>query len=943
MQFSDLLSTFRTELLASLEPMPDWLTALAAREEDGNAAQEAVASYGECMQRSSETAAMLGLDGLAAFFAQRGENAILLAMSGNLERIMHEADWPEFVQAYLANPCPDNSAPLAQWLLEICADEEQSEAVMCLLAQEIQIPPDLIAQRERRIYGAHELALQAPADVDHKVYEAFVNDAPEQAARVSQLLARYFSSSEEPALNEARRIVHTFKGTANIIGIVGIGRFAHALEDLLDRLAEKPADTIVPAPLRQLCSEAADGMEFLVDAHLLRQDAAPETLDLMQRIGDWEYALSTSGWEEAQSTFAALERAAPVAEIDSSVQVTSGPSADAAPSVATTAVDEENRPTVRIAVDTVDALLRASSELAVQVAQLKEQLTQINLRSSQLTAEHSDAQRSVQALQLAVDTHSMRQAAVAGGSVDPLEMDRYNELSSLARMTAESVDDARAVGQGFTGWIAQTDAVLATQAQLQKRIQSMILDTRMVTAGALSARLARAVRQTARTSEKDVAFAFYGENIALDADVLDALAAPLIHILRNAVDHGIEPTALRADTGKPVQGQVQVRFARVGARVELTVSDDGGGYDFAAIRDKAIGRGLIGAADVLDHDSLAQLTLLPGFSTAERVTETSGRGVGMDVVAESVRKLNGQLQINSVPGEGTRMVIRVPASLAMMHLLIVQTAAGRFAIPSSSIDQALAPGLARLDTHNNEHSLHLAGRTFAVRLLSEQMGVAADSQPDQCAWILLDVDRKPFAIGVEALATTREAIVRKPGRMAGHAGLLGATLDINGTVLPVLDLAGMVRHESQNSRNQLQVLARKAQRTWVMVVDDSVSVRRSLTQLLEDAGYAVCQARDGLDALSQLNNQPVRLVLTDLEMPEMNGIDFTRNLRSRADTDGVPVVMITSRSTDKHRDMAKAAGVDHYLVKPYTDQVLLDLVRRLTNQQRTALEALAAE
>jgi CheY-like chemotaxis protein len=317
--------------------------------------------------------------------------------------------------------------------------------------------------------------------------------------------------------------------------------------------------------------------------------------------------------------------------------------------------------------------------------------------------------------------------------------------------------------------------------------------------------------------------------------------------------------------------------------------------------------------------------------------------VGMDVVAESVRKLNGQLHIHSAPGEGTRIVIRVPASLAMMHLLIVQTAAGRFAIPSSSIEQALAPGLGRLDTHSNERRLHLADKAFAVRMLSEQMGHVADALPAQCAWMLLDVDRKLFAIGVEALVTAREAIVRKPGRMAGHPGLLGATLDINGTVLPVLDLAGLVRHESNSASDQLQVLARKVQRTWVMVVDDSVSVRRSLTQLLEDAGYAVCQARDGLDALSQITKQPVRLVLTDLEMPEMNGIDFTRNLRSRSDTNHVPVVMITSRSTDKHRDMAKAAGVDHYLVKPYTDQVLLDLARSLTNQQRNGFEALAAE
>jgi chemotaxis protein histidine kinase CheA/ActR/RegA family two-component response regulator len=938
MQFSDLLSTFRVELAASLEPLPEWLTAFAAREEDSESAESAVGSYAECMQRSSETAALLGLEGLAAFFAHRGESGIELAMGADLERIMHEADWPALVDTYLENPGPETAIALAQWLMEFCAEDAQSESVVCLLANEIEVPADLVSAREQRIYTHDDLVLAAPRDVDHKVYEAFINDAPEQAARASALLSRYFVSSEDSALNEARRIVHTFKGTANIIGIVGIGRFAHALEDLLDRLAEKPADTLVPDGLRRLCMEATDGLESLVEAHLARQHAARGTLELLQRLADCEYGLSTSGWNDFDAVAATSTQ--PVSETSASSQSVSAGNPSPAPAISGT--DEETRPTVRIAVDTVDALLRASSELAIQVAQLKEHLASMQTRNQQLTVEHNDAQRSVQALQLAVDTHSMRQAAASGSNVDPLEMDRYNELSSLARMTAESVDDARAVGQGIAGWISQTDSVLAAQAQLQKQIQGMILSTRMVTAGTLSARLARAVRQTARSSDKDVAFEFQGESVALDADVLDALAAPLIHVLRNAVDHGIERTNVRTDAGKSAEGMISVRFARAGARVELTVSDDGGGYDFAAIRAKALDRGLIGESDDLDDDALAQLTLLPGFSTAMRVTETSGRGVGMDVVAESVRKLNGQLHIMSVPGVGTQITIVVPASLAMMHLLIVQTAAGRFAIPSSSIDQAVAPGLASLDTNGKQATLRLGEQTFAAHLLAERLGAAADAPAQQCGWLLLQVERKPVAVGVEALVTTRESIVRKPGRMTGHPGLLGATLDINGTVLPVLDLAALLRRGSGAMADSVHTLARKVQRTRVLVVDDSVSVRRSLTQLLEDAGYAVNQARDGLDALTQLNRQPVSLVLTDLEMPEMNGIDLTRNLRSRADTQNTPVVMITSRSTDKHRSMAKTAGVDQYLVKPYTDQALLDLVSELTKDQLLQAQPIAA-
>jgi chemosensory pili system protein ChpA (sensor histidine kinase/response regulator) len=941
MQFPELLRTFQSELDASLAALPEWLTAFAAREEDPESAQLAVQAYADCMERSSETAALLGLEGLAAFFMYRGEGALTLALEASLDRIMGEADWPALVEQYLQDPGPDCAMPLAEWLMELCAQDEQADTVVCLLAQEIQIPGDLIAEPERHVFEGRDIDITRPQDVDAKVYDAFVSDAPDQAAKTSVLLNRYFSTNDSAAMSEARRIVHTFKGTANIIGITGIGRFAHALEDLLDRLASKPEDKAIPAALKHLCLEATDGLESLVEAHLARQQAPAGTLDLMQRVSDWEYALATDGWETAHQNVvapAAADIPIGIARNDTDT----APDQSASAMVAAPA-EEDTRPTVRIAVETVDALLRATSELAVQVGQLKSQLSSMQTRNVQLAAEHADAQRSVQALQLAVDTHSMRQAAVSGASVDPLELDRYNELSSLARMTAESVDDARAVGQGIGEWITQADSVLAAQAQLQKQIQGMVIGSRMVAAGSIASRLARAVRQTARTAQKEVAFEFEGESVTLDADVLDALAAPLIHILRNAVDHGIEHSTQRGKRSKPQEGHISVRFARVGARVELTVTDDGGGYDFDAIREKALARGLIKNSDTPDNTALTQLTLLPGFSTASRVTETSGRGVGMDVVAESVRKLNGQLHIASLPGAGTQIAIRVPASLAIMHLLIVQTAAGRFAIPSSSIDQALAPGLGTITSNGSGQSLHANGKDFAIQMLAQCMGAQSSTAPEHCAWLLLEVDRNPVAVGIETLLTTRETIVRKPGRMAGHPGLFGATLDINGTVLPVLDLSGLLRHFSNaDARSQLTI-ATKAQRKHVLVVDDSVSVRRSLTQLLEDAGLAVVQARDGLDALGQLNREQISTVITDLEMPEMNGIDLTRNLRARADTASVPVVMITSRSTDKHRDMATAAGVDHYLVKPYTDQALLDLVFRLTNStEETVLDQAAA-
>lgn len=939
MRFQDLLATYRTELAASLEALPEWLFALASTEQDPQASHQALGAYTECLQRSAETAAMLGLDGFAAFCMWRSDEVCNIALSGDATLAQREALWPQLADLYLQEATPQSATDLRAWITQECADHPQSQLVSDLLDQPVQPPADLLPQKERQVFSLDDLSLTTPGDVDVQVYDAFVQDAPEQAATVSVLLANYFATQDTQALSETRRLVHSFKGTAHIVGIRGIGRFAHAFEDLLDRLAEKPEPVQIPHELHTLCIDSADALESLIEAHLTQQPASQSTVILMQQMSNWDFALTTGGWENASS-------AAPSPELTAqpgfTQTATANPSAQA-PESTPSALQDDSKPSMRVPVDTLDALLRSSSEMAGQLVQLKEHLASMAARQAQLQRQHEDAQRRVQALQLAVDTHSMRQAAASGTSIDPLELDRYNELSSLARMSAEAVDDAKAVGQSMGNWALSTDNWLVEQAQLQKQMQQLILGTRLVTAQALSSRLARAVRQTARTSGKQVEFVFEGGNVALDTDVLDALVAPLVHILRNAVDHGIEVAPAREAAGKTAAGTIHVRFARVGARLELSVDDDGAGYDYAAIRAKAIARGLLHADAKPANDELAQLTLLPGFSTAAALTETSGRGVGMDVVAETVRRLNGQLRIASLPGLGTQVLIRVPASLALMHLLIVQTAAGRFAVPSSSLEQVLAPGLAKLHNESGQALLRFGDKQFARKALSELLGSTLERPLQECAWLLLDLDGQPVAIAAESVVTTRESVVRRPGRLAGHPGLLGATHDSTGAVLPVLDLPGIVRTGTVAASMGRRLSKREDLRTRVLVVDDSVSVRRSLTQLLEDAGYAVASARDGLDALGQTERFVPHVVLTDLEMPEMNGVDFTRNIRASEHAANTPVIMITSRSTDKHRAMAFAAGVNEYVVKPYTDQSLLELVQRLGGSTfDRGIEALAA-
>lgn len=939
MDFQDLIATFRAELATSAESLPDWIAAMADGVDAADdpqvaaAADDALASYVDMLQRSSETASMLGLEGLGAFMAHRAACVAMPPEPLNAEQLFAELQWFELADAYLQQPGEQSAMPLCIWLADHAAGDADADAVVVLLAQEVAIPDELLETPERRQFAAEALSLQVAQDVDPAVYGAFANDAPAQAGQASAALQAYFRSEDadaaEAALASARRIVHTFKGTASMVSVRGIGTFSHAFEDLLDRLAQKKPDIAIPDGLKAVCIDAADMLESMVEAMIAAAPVPRGAMAALQRVADWEYVLAAAGWNGAEEMLAGL----PALVHEEPAET---PRLELAASVANNGPVDDSRPSVRVPLDVIDALLRASGETAVFVSRLKQALQHLGERDAQLGGQHRTAQMRAQAMQLAVDTQSSRQAARSGSDMDALEFDQYNELSSLSRLLSESVDDARVLGLQVQPWIAQVENLLSDQSRVQKQMQQTVLATRLNQAQALSARLARVVRQTARMAGKEALFSLEGGEVALDSDVLDSLAAPLVHLLRNAVDHGLEPADVRLAQGKPADGSVLVRFTRVGARVELDVIDDGRGFDYDAIRRKAITRGLLAADEVVDQNRLASFVTLPGFSTAQTVTDISGRGVGMDVVADSVRRLGGQLRIESVPGQGTRMQIRVPASLALMHMLIVQTSAGRFAVPSAQIDTALAPGIAEIHTGSDgKQKLVARGTQYRAISLASRFGGIPNRAAGQCSWLLLDVDGEPTAVAVEQLVTARDALMRKIVRLEGHTGLLGGTIDLSVHMLPVLDLPALVRIDT-TAPLIAQAVRQAAEPAKILVVDDSVSVRRALAQLLEDAGYAVMQARDGLDALTQMGKRTPLMVLTDLEMPEMNGIDLTRNLRADPRTEHVPVVMITSRSTGKHRELAHAAGVSEYLVKPYVDQTLLDLIAELARNKSEA-------
>jgi len=519
---------------------------------------------------------------------------------------------------------------------------------------------------------------------------------------------------------------------------------------------------------------------------------------------------------------------------------------------------------------------------------------------------------------------------------DPLEMDQYSELHSTTHALMEESADARALAFRLEDEIARLSGVQTLQQRLSKDLQHLVIGTRMSPAGMLEPRLQRNVRATCQATGKQAALTVKGGDALIDGDMLSRLAEPLLHLLRNAVDHGIEAPEERIAAGKDPTGRIELAYSRQGQQVVLQCSDDGRGLDLPAIHRRALERGLVGSEQVLTEDEITRLILLPGFSTRDIVNEVSGRGVGLDVVRDWVGAMNGSIRITSRAGQGCTVELRFAASLSTMQSLVVEVGGQRFALPSLHIEQAVPRGIGTFERVGDKLVYHHGKRVLNGWLLADLAGLATeDDKPlDDYDAVIVRLDNKIHVLGVDRLLDSRELLIKNPGRYARHIrGVAGLSILGDGSVAVNLDMGQLLAREGthkQVPRSQTAVVPAPGERELpgVLIVDDALSVRTSLMQLVQDAGFRVQAARDGMDAIDTLGSFNADIVLTDLEMPNMNGIELTSHIRGRDDLKSVPVIMITSRSQEKHRRLAEQAGVSRYITKPYNEGDLLQTIRQ---------------
>ena len=522
------------------------------------------------------------------------------------------------------------------------------------------------------------------------------------------------------------------------------------------------------------------------------------------------------------------------------------------------------------------------------------------------------------------------------GDFDPLELDRYSMIQQLSRALAETASDVGSIQQLIGERIREAENLIVQQSRAVSELQDGLMKTRLVPFNRHAQRLSRLVRQVASEYGRRAELQVVGGTAELDRQIMDRMLGPIEHLLRNAVIHGIEPPHRRLDAGKPETGRITIEVRREGAEVVVEVGDDGRGLDLEAIRQKALTLGLIKRDAKFGEAEAAEVILRPGFSTAEQLTQGAGRGVGTDVVASEVRQLGGVLAVRTVTGRGATFEVRLPFTRAITQALVLRAGDEWYALPLPAVEGVVRVPAAELPRYLGPHPIpfRYGDHDYAFEHVGALVDGHAAPPPETGAVpaILVRAGDRPTALLTDEMLGAREIVVKPLGpQLAGLRGIAGATVLGDGKIVLILDIAALIRARARaaDMPPPVPVPPQEDDRTFVMVVDDSITVRRVTERLLERNGMRVVTAKDGVDAVALLQDHRPDILLLDIEMPRMDGYEVASHVRNDPRLRDIPIVMITSRVGDKHRNRAMEIGVDHYLGKPYQESDLLTAIRGL--------------
>jgi chemosensory pili system protein ChpA (sensor histidine kinase/response regulator) len=619
---------------------------------------------------------------------------------------------------------------------------------------------------------------------------------------------------------------------------------------------------------------------------------------------------------------------------------------DKAPSRPQARAADQRQEFARIDAELLEDLLNAAGEISIYHSRLSQQVNSIEFHLEEMEQTVARLRDQLRKLENETEAQIMHghQDTLVAQDFDPLEMDRYSMIQQLSRALAESANDMDSLKGLLQTLTSEADTLLVQQSRVTAELQDGLMRTRMVPFQRNVPRLTRLVRQAAAESGKRAELAVEGASGELDRQVLDKMLPPFEHMMRNAIVHGIEDPDTRQAAGKPAAGRITIRLHREGAEMVIDVADDGAGLDVESIRRKAFEKGLLKPDSKVTDDAIMQLILTPGFSTADQVTQSAGRGVGMDVVANEIKQLGGSLQISSVTGQGTNFMIRLPFTLAITQALIVRCGNEVYALPLPTVEGVVR--IARADLEKllaeSEPRYEYGEETYRFRHLGMYLGGQSAKLPEDDAFVpvvLVKAGEHSAALLTDEMIASQEIVVKSIGpQLASIRGISGATILGDGRIVLILDINALVRAGAPVVELKSAAPVPTDDRPLALVVDDSITVRRVTERFLERNGIRVLTAKDGIDAISVLQEARPDIILLDIEMPNMDGYEFATHVRNDERVSDVPIIMITSRVGDKHRARAIELGVNDYLGKPYQDSQLLDAMRRLLEERGIQLQ-----
>jgi chemosensory pili system protein ChpA (sensor histidine kinase/response regulator) len=830
-----------------------------------------------------------------------------------------------------------------------------------------------------------ELAEDHYADIDPDLFEVFLEEAGEIIESSEATLHAWKEAPEHRQLvEEFQRQLHTLKGGARMVGIDAIGNLSHSLETLLNRVVDghvdisaclfdllhevhdKLADMLEKVRVREVPGDVEDLEERLKRAGVEDENKVVEvsiTEPAPEREQEQESSLDN---DDRQVTVSAVEHSqqevVPVQEelseqINIPVQQETTPLADIVEQVVEQAVQSEaaregegmpaerrkasrvRGDQVRVQAELLDNLVNHAGEINIYRSRLEQQVGSYRFNLTELDQTINRLRDQLRQFEIETETQILyrheQEVKDRNPGFDPLEMDRYSNLQQLSRSLMESISDLHSIQELLDDTTRESETLLLQQSRVSTDLQEGLLRTRMIPFAGLASRLRRIVRQAAHELDKKVDLKLDGAEGEMDRTVIERIISPLEHMLRNSVDHGIEKPEQRRNVGKPETGTIKISFHREGPEIVLRIIDDGKGINVDAIRDRAYECGLIADKAELSDSEVMQFILQAGFSTASEVTQISGRGVGMDVVISEVKQLGGSLHIGSKPGVGSIFTIRLPYTLAINQVLLVKAGEDTFCIPLGSIEGVarVAPDVLAECYETSGAVYEYAGNTYQLQHLGTLLDRGSMNLEDvrgRVPVLLVRLGEKRIALQVESLLGHREIVVKPLGAQLSHVnGVSGATILGNGRVVLILDLAALVRTGNKMQVPEEKIHEDHSMKLVVMVVDDSITVRKVTTRLLERHGFQVITARDGIDALGLLQEAVPDMMLLDVEMPRMDGFELATHMRNDKYFRHIPITMITSRTGDKHRARADQIGIDHYLGKPYQEHELLNTIQHV--------------